>query len=647
MKKYRFLGIAVMVLIFLTPTVYAEAEFTVSGTTEYTVAWGESKSIYVNVNCLNSFYDCYCYDRVGGGSWSTKYSINPSQTEPRNFNLAAVPTTGNGQITQIIEVKCNEYWDEDFGYKSISINLNYPTGSQWQEYQQEQTAKSLASSEMNTAQNLISGAQTAINSAQSKISEANGVGADIIQSNSYLSSANTAFDNAQTYLSTAQTAYNSGNYDSAKTSAQQAQTSANNAKSYANQAKSSAEQAMEQIKKEKTEASNKISGAISAIDTAKKSVKEAEDLINNATVIGMDTTQSEGNVATARSKLKSAEDYYKEATTTFDVNNYDLAKQKAISAESYAKNAESLASSAYNSLWVVYSKKRVVAEAVTSADSEVSQMNEINTKMEYVLRNMKTYGVDISQTQTLADEAKSNTDAAEDSLSQAKNRISAGYTDDAASLAVQARDKAAASHNRLDTIVLNLKFGIQDALEAAYKEKETNLEQAKIDIQSATQTYGVDNELVIKAQEGISNAEVRLKEAKSKMDTIELSESLTDLLTNSKLSFEALEQTQEEIDTSKADANAAKMKLYQTIAAGAAAVAVSGGGFLYWRKRKGKKGNNKPEKKEEESKKKKSVKNGEKKEEQKEHKKGHCKKCDAKLTKKHKFCPECGIKVEK
>ena len=644
MKKSLIFGLLVGLLIFVSQNTYAEVEFNIDGTTEYTVAWGDSKSIYINVNCLNSFYDCRCFDRVNSESWSSEYLINPSQTEPRNFNLAAVPASGKSQIMHTITVACYEFFDEDLVYKSLSININYPTDSQWQEYQQEQTTKSLASSEMNTAQNLISDAQSAINSAQNKISDANDVGADITQANSYLSSANTALDNAQTYLSTAQAAYNLGNYESAKTSAQQTQTYTNNAKSYANQAKSSAEQAIQQIKKEKTEASNKISSASSAIDNSKKAIKEAESLINNATIIGMDTTQAESDVATARSKLQSAEDYYSEATTAFDADNYDLAKQKAASAESYTKDAESLASSAYNSLWVVYSKKRVAAEAITSADGEVSQMNEINTKMEYVLRNMKTYGVDISETEALANEAKLNTDASEDSLSQAKNRISAGYTDDAVSLAVQARDKAAASYNRLDTIVLNLKFGIQDALSAAYKEKETNLEQAKMDVQSATQAYGADNELVIKSQEEISNAELHLKDAKTKMDTIELSESLTDLLTNSKLSFEALEQTQQEIDMAKTDADAAKMKLYQTIAAGAAAVAMGGGGFLYWRR---KKGDNKPEKKEEESKKKKSVKKGEKKEEQKEHKKGYCKKCDAKLSKKHKFCPECGIEVEK
>ncbi len=280
----------------------------------------------------------------------------------------------------------------------------------------------------------------------------------------------------------------------------------------------------------------------------------------------------------------------------------------------------------------MYSKKRVAAEAITNADKEVSQMNEINTKLAYILRSMKTYGVDITETKLIADEAKSNTDAAEDLLSQAKNRIAAGYTDEAVNLAVQARDKAAASHNRLDTIVLNLKFGIQDALETAYNEKQKNLEEARTAVQSASETYGADNELVIKAQEDVTNAESNLKDAKLKIDSIEASESLTELLTNAKLAFESLEATQQQIEKAHANANAAKMKLYQTIAAGAAAVAaVGGGGFLYWRRKK-KKG------------KKVSV---TKKVEKEKIVKMICKKCNKEYSKYETFCSVCGKKLTK
>lgn len=545
----------------------------------------ESQQITLTIYNQNSFCDVVCNYTTDTGVSESTSSISAGSSDTYYFVVYA-PSTGSGTKTINLNVYCHELGglfcpETDHGTCSEKITLTYGPSPQ----------ESEASSDISTAESLIGDAQAAISIAQSKIQEASNVGADVIQANSYLASANTDLENAQTYLTQSKNAFNNKDYTSAESYAETAQQYAKSAKNNANLAKTTAEEAMKELVQKKTEASNKISAASSVIDNARKAIKEAESLINNATIIGMDTTQAEADVATARSKLQSAEDYYSEATTAFDAKNYDLAKQKATSAESYAKDAESLASSAYNSLWVVYSKKRVAAEAIASADNEISQMNEINTKLAYILRNMKTYGVDITETKAVVDEAKSNTDAAEDLLSQAKNRMSAGYTDEAASLAVQARDKAAASHNRLDTIVLNLKFGIQDALEAAYNEKQINLEQAEAAVQSASETYGADNELVMKAQEDVTNAETSLKDAKSKIDSVEASESLTELLTNAKLAFESLEATQQYIDKAHANANAAKMKLYQTVASGAAAVAAAGGGgFLYWKRKKKKKG---------------------------------------------------------
>jgi len=642
---FVFLTLPSLVLAF-------DMDISVAPTEKLSFNCGGQESVTVSLTNKGNYYGALCWWSLDKSSWTkgTNSCLSPEGgTGTFSINLN-VPNTGF--TTHTVYVACRNYghtewivyhyndcfdtisWTNESYYEGYTKTTNCLINSQQDAdcvYQGNvklecSSLKQVAEAEINTAKNLISDAQSAINSAQSKIQEASKIGADVIQANSYLSSANTALNNAQTYLSSAQTSYNTGIYESAKNSAQQAQTYANNAKTYANQAKSSAEQAMQQVSQEKIDAANAKSSAYSAIDTAKKAIKEAEGLINNATIIGMDTTQAEGDVATARSKLKSAEDYYSEATSAFDAANYALTKQKATSAGSYAKDAESLATSAYNSLWVVYSQKRVAAEAITNADSEVSQMNEINTKMTYILRNMKTYGVDTTETKTVADEAKTNTDTAEDLLSQAKNRLNAGYTSEAADLAVQARDKAAASHNRLDTVVLNLKFGIQDALEAAYNQKQTNLKQAKSEVQSAGQTYGADNELIIKAQEEVSSAETALNDAKSKMDAVETSESLTNLLTNAKAAFEGLDTAQQQIGMAKADASAAGMGLYQTIAIGGAAIAAVGGGFLYWR-RKRKKGE-KAEKETEERK-----------------KPDQCSKCGAKLSKKHKFCPKCGTKV--
>lgn len=591
-----------------------------------TLYHGESKQITFTIYNENSYCDVVCSYSTNTGVSGYTSRIPNGDSETHYFMIYA-PSTGSGTKTITLTVDCHEGYEfgcpeSHHGYCTETITLNY--GPSPEELK--------ASNDISTAESLISEAQSAISSAQSKIQEASNLGADVIQANSYLSSANTALENAQTYLSQAKNAFQSKSYSSAISYAETAQQYATQAKDYANLAKTTAEEAMKELLQKKTEASNKISAASSAIDNARKAIKEAESLINNATIIGMDTTQAEADVATARSKLKSAEDYYSEATSAFDSKNYDLAIEKASTAESYAKEAESLASYAYNSLWGVYSKKRVAAEAITGADSEVSKMREIMTKLAYILRSMKKYNVDVSEVEGVVNEAQTNTDYAEDFLSRAKNRMASGYTDEAANLAVQAKDYAASAYNRLDTIALKLKFSIQDALDAAYSEMQKNLQEAKSTVESAAQTYGVDNELLLKAQEEISNAEVNLKDAKSKIDAIETSESLTQLLASAKSAFELLEKAQAQIDKAKSDANAAKMKLYQTIAAGAAAAAGAGGGFLYWRRKKkvtSKKVEKKPKKKVE-----KIV-------------KMVCKKCKREYSPSEKFCSICGRKLTK
>ena len=599
--------------------------------------YGESATITIIVQNNEAYADLDCQYKINNGEWSSYTTIpNDGKWYQLGQTTITAPTEEVSQqisVDVVVTVHCKgEHWYIigkwcGNGCKSKTLTYTYPT----YETIQKQRKRDNANTQINTAQNLINDAQSTVSITQNKINEAAQIGADVVESNYYLSQANAALENAQTYLSSAHNSYNNGDYDSAISYAQQAQNYANEAKNYANLAKTSAEEAIRQVSYEKTEASNKISAASSAIDNARKAIKEVESLINNATAIGIDTTQAEADVATARSKLKSAEDYYSEAMNAFDEKNYDLAKERASSAESYAKEAESLVISVYNSLWVVYSKKKVAVQAITNADSEVSKMNEINTKLAYILRNMKTYGVDITETKSVADEAAASTDEAEDLLSQAKNRMAAGYTEDAVSLAVQARDMATTAYNRLDTIVLKLKFGIQDALDAAYKEKQSNLEQTKLEVQGASQTYGIDNQLVIKAQEEISAAETTLKDVKSKMDAVETSESLTELLTNAKAAFEALEKVQQQIDKAKAYINTAKMKLYQTIAVGAAGAAL-GGGFLYWRRKK-----------------KKSERGIIKESEEEEEKivKMVCKKCKKEYSKHEKFCSTCGSKLVK
>jgi len=582
---------------------------------------GESATATITVS--NNFEDdIQCEYQATGEGLSSSGNIGvvgPGSYKQFSLAISAPATCNKKSFDYNVDVSCKNTASGLEATRASSISISYEANP--------------CIAALNDANNMIKDSDSEITKAETKINEASAMKIDVTSAHASLTQANSKLSSAQTKYSTAQTSCNSGDKTNGVSQANDAKALASESKSFATTALNAAQQSITDYEKTKTEAGNKISSSGSAIDNAKKSVKEAESLINNATIIGMDTTGQEGDLASARSKLKSAEDYYSEATSAFDASNYELAKTRSSSSEAYAKEAESLASDAYNALWTTYSKKRVAAEAISSADTEVSQMIEINTKMAYVLRNMEGYGVDIVETKSISSQASEDTDMAEDLLAQAKNRITSGYTDDAATLAVQARDKAAASRNRLDTIVLNLKFGIQDALNAAYAEKSSLLEQAKASVRSASETYGSDSDRVIQAQEALSAAQKALDDAKSKMNLIDSSETMNELLSNAQLSYEGLDNTKVRVAEAVEKADAAKMAMYQTVAAGGAFVAAAGGGgFLYWRKKKTKV--SKVSKKETKPKK------------HKEKQENHCKKCGEKIADGQKFCASCGKKVK-
>ena len=86
------------------------------------------------------------------------------------------------------------------------------------------------------------------------------------------------------------------------------------------------------------------------------------------------------------------------------------------------------------------------------------------------------------ETKTVVSESNTNVDAAEDLLSQAKNRQASGAFTDAVTLANQARDKAAASRNRLDTISHTFSLSTQDALDKAYSAAQARVSDAESEI---------------------------------------------------------------------------------------------------------------------------------------------------------------------
>lgn len=572
---------------------------------------GESKTVDIIVTNQMTSSSITCDHGIG--------SISPDGSNNNYKITITAPSTGSGTSTQTATVTCT--WSGGTSStKEAIITVNYQPDP--------------CISALNNAASAINDAQSSISGAQSKINEASNLGAEVTDAQSYLNNANSYLSTAQTSYSSAQSSCNSGDRTNGVSQANSAQSSATQAKSSATQALNEAQQTIQRLSQEKIDASNAISSAKSSIDDAKKRIEDAEGLINNATIIGMDTTSAEGNVATARSKLESAEDYHSEASSNFNSGNYDLAEQKADSAESYSSEAESLASSAYNSLWTTYSKKRVGAQAILDASGSISQMNEIMTKMDYVLRNLRDYNVDLTATQSVTDNAKTSVDSSEDLFSQAKNKMEAGYTDESVNLAVQAKSSADSAKNRLDTMVTELKFSMLDGLEAAYNEKEGKVSTARSEVKSAEGTYGTDSEIVIAAQNKLSEAESELKTASIKIKSTETSQSLSELVENAEAGFSALENvgkiSQEAIDK----ANEAKMNIIKTAGSIVAIGAAAGGGFLYWRrKKKGKKVKPKEEKKPKES-------------EKKQKKKKFCPKCGSKIKKGSKFCHKCGKKVE-
>ncbi len=606
---------------------------------------GQSETVSITIS--NQMSESISCDRGGAGS------ISAGGSQSYSISVQA-PSTGSGTTTQTETVMCS--YSGSSSSKSATITVNY---------QSDPCVAALAN-----AKNTIADANVQITNAKNKIQEANNLGADVTNPQATLNKANEQYSSAQTSVSTAQTTCNSGDKVNGPNQANNANNYATQAKSYATDALNSAQEAITTLTKLKTDASNKISSASSATDTAKKAIKKAESLISNATILGMDTTQSEADVTTARLKSESSDDYYKEATSAFESKNFELAKSKSASAESYAKEAENLATSAYNSLWNVYAEKRVGAEAILNANTQVSKMNEIMTKMDYVLRKVKDYNIDLAATQSTVDDSKTSVDSAEDSLSQAKNRLESGYSDQAAELAVQAKTQADSASNRLDTIVTKLKFSISDALKLALKDKQKQVSNANSEVKSAETTYGADSEKVIEAQRAVSDAETKLKEAESTASQVETAESLSILMQNAEAAFTSLDEVGQKVQIATSKANEAKIGLYATVGAVGATAAAVGGGFLYWRRRKNKPAilSHKSEKQKhediaEESKHEKNMReskiaehkkdgvekdkmktNVEKSEDEKQKGK-FCHKCGSKLEKHHKFCPKCGAKT--
>ncbi len=595
-KNLMFAFILMFSLIFIGQ-VQARAEFDVNAQQPSKFEWGETKQVDITIRCDNSVQTCRCKS-YWDGAWSSLFYINAQTSITRQASVTA-PSSGQGSESYNYRVGCYETWDTNWYYEDGPFTISYPTDAQWAQYEAEQQAKTQAESAKTDASNAISSANSNINSAEGRINEASNIGADISSATQSLNAAKSYLTQAENSFSSGNSAFSSQDYSSAKTSYNDAKNKANSAQNSAAQAKSTVDQIMESYNKAKTEASNKVSDANSAIDTAKQRVQDADEVIADATVIGLDTAQSKADIATARSKLKTAEDYYSEASNLFSAGNFEGAKSKAQSSINLADEAESMATTAYNRLQERLTVSGESSKAILNANSEISQMNEILTKMDYIVRSTEKWGVDLTETKSVVDTAKTNVDSAEDLLSQSKNRQASGSFNEAVNYANQARDKAASSRNRLDTMTHTISLSTQDALEKAYNELQNQVSIAEAEIKSAQGTYGATAELIIAAQSDISEAKTNIAKIEGQIEKVKSSTGLMSLLEEVKTTFEITDLAQQRVETAIANAKNAKLGLVKKVGIGAAVVGgLVGGGFLYYRMRKKKKKKKGKEKKE-------------------------------------------------
>ena len=636
MKKYFFTSIICILFLFnMVGMVYAAAiDSAIVSPSSFSLYHSEQKTINGQFKNGNSFCNVGCqYWTSATGVWTSLGTVETGQTKTYTFVVSA-PSSGSSTQTVSVKVSCaygggfcsypTEIWDG-------AVTMTYGPSPEESAAIQKQSS---AASELNNAKSLLSEANSALNTAQSKVKEASNLGADIGTAQLSLNSVSSAIENANSYLTSAQTAYDQG-------------VASLNSKSW-NLASSNFDTAIS--KSQQTQSSA----------TTKQRIQIGEGVVYNATVLGLDTAGAKSQIATARTKVDSATSYYQEASSMFNSatnkESFEGAKSKSESAISLAKEAESLATQAYGELAKQVTIAGEAGKSITNANTEISQMNEILTKLDYVIISTEKYGVNLADTKNVASTSKTNVDSAEDLLSQAKNNIASGKFTDAANLGIQARDKAASARNRLDTITHTMSLSSESALEKAYESAKQKVADAENEVASASSTYGATAELIVTAQNYIGQAKKSLEEAKTQIDKVKTASGLSDLVKELDAAFKAIDETNKQATNGLNDAKSAKLGLVKKVAGiGAAAAGAGGGGFLYYRWRKKKKG--KKDKKHEEKGEKKETHEEKKSKHEKQHKeksekkvlsffkKLKCPECGHKIKKSLKFCPQCGKKV--
>ncbi|MDO8553747.1 MAG: hypothetical protein Q7S22_02985 [Candidatus Micrarchaeota archaeon] len=446
--------------------------------------------------------------------------------------------------------------------------------------------KQTASSAIHDANNTIQDTIRSISTTDSDITVVSNLGADTTNASNLNNLAKQSLSSAQTDYGTAQSEFNSCAFDQVSSVAASAKTKANQAKEYTTQAYNSAETARSELQQLIKHVSDLLKDKESNINSAQSWIDRAVSLSNNETLHGIDLVDPETKIKSAKADLDNARTYYSQAQDAFSTNRYALAQQNANEAQNYSMAAETDAKSAFDQLNIYLEKAKTGQPQLDSAQTEISKAEQLYNKLLSLVGDMQNY-TNLSDTLISIQKEKDNLNSAKDLLSKAQNAHSAGAASDTINYAVQSRDTAATSYNRLDDIVLKLSgsviVSLNDQLNTAIQ-KETAVQQK---ITDASATFGASTQGVISAQDKLKQAKQQLSDAQVTINKAKNDTDLLDQLGLAKQAFVQLNTASQTMSDSMQDADNAKLEGYAKVGGGGAiGVAAIGGGFMWWKRKK-------------------------------------------------------------
>jgi len=406
-----------------------------------------------------------------------------------------------------------------------------------------------------------------------------------------LASAYSANSLAQTIISAAKNRDSMGDTGAALAQANSALSYAQSASKYVTDGKVKLAAAIQDFKSEGGRAKLAIGSADESITSAQMWIDRTNEIIKNATSLGMDTNDQTAKVATADGLLGNSQLYLQNARSEFYSGSYVQAKTYAAISQNNSEEAEAKAKAAYESLASIMQICQTAHEQVLVAQSEISDADKTYARLAEVVKNLPD-GVDGSTSAQDIETQRQKLDKAKNEYSDAQYKISAGYCTQAVDAAIGARNDAADAKNLLGRVAERMKDGIVSALYATAQQAENGVEGAQSAISDAASTFGADAEKVVIAQKQLIDAQASLQKAKTNAAAAKYETNLGIFLDKAAQAFDGLRSVKSAAQESTYTANSAKGDAYNKFCVGSAAAIGAGGiGFMFWKQRKkGKKG---------------------------------------------------------